>query len=102
VDSRVGSVIAPAQLALCPGLSPSCGIDRQFEGCGKACLGVPRNGNALVEVERSLVVSTLERTGWNVTRSAKLLGVTRDMMRYRIEKLGLSRPGGEPELRSEA
>jgi two-component system, NtrC family, response regulator AtoC len=37
-------------------------------------------------------VRTLERTGWNVTKSAKLLGLSRDMMRYRIEKMGLARP----------
>jgi transcriptional regulator with GAF, ATPase, and Fis domain len=51
--------------------------------------------------ERTIVVSTLERTGWNVTKSARLLGLTRDMMRYRIEKLGLSRPPEEsgPVLR---
>ncbi|WP_309246768.1 hypothetical protein [Ramlibacter montanisoli] len=34
-----------------------------------------------------------------MTKSARLLGLSRDMMRYRIEKLGLSRPpeesGGE-------
>jgi two-component system response regulator AtoC len=38
------------------------------------------------------LVKTLERTGWNVTKAAKLLGLSRDMMRYRIEKLGLERP----------
>ena len=35
---------------------------------------------------------TLEKTGWNVSKSAKLLGLTRDMMRYRIEKYGLYAP----------
>ncbi len=41
---------------------------------------------------QDLLKKTLERTGWNVSKSAKLLGLTRDMMRYRIEKYGLYAP----------
>jgi DNA-binding NtrC family response regulator len=40
----------------------------------------------LVEVERDLLVQALTRTGWNVTRAAQLLGVSRDTLRYRMEK----------------
>jgi two-component system response regulator AtoC len=84
--------ITPAQLALCPSLSPDGGCDRHYEGAGKPCMALPRNDAGLGEAERTLVIRTLERTGWNVSRSAKILGLTRDMMRYRIEKMGLSRP----------
>jgi two-component system, NtrC family, response regulator AtoC len=42
-------------------------------------------------MERELVVRTLERTDWNVSKSAKLLGLSREMLRYRIEKYGLAR-----------
>ena len=31
----------------------------------------------------------LQRTGWNVTAAAKMLGLGRDALRYRVEKLGL-------------
>ena len=41
---------------------------------------------------QDLLKKTLEKTGWNVSKSAKLLGLTRDMMRYRIEKYGLYAP----------
>jgi DNA-binding NtrC family response regulator len=41
------------------------------------------------EIDKQLVQKTLEKTDWNVSKSAKLLGLTRDMMRYRIEKYGL-------------
>lgn len=41
---------------------------------------------------RNTVIGALERTDWNVTKSARLLGITRDMLRYKIEKLGLVRP----------
>ncbi|MCQ4347473.1 sigma-54 dependent transcriptional regulator [Pseudomonas stutzeri] len=47
---------------------------------------------SLAELERELMCRTLERTDWNVTKSARLLGLSRDMLRYRIEKLGLERP----------
>ncbi|MCY1438530.1 hypothetical protein D9M71_547330 [compost metagenome] len=42
--------------------------------------------------ESDRVRSMLDKTDWNVTKSARLLGLTRDMLRYRIEKLGLTRP----------
>ena len=34
----------------------------------------------------------LDKTDWNVNKPARLLGLSRDMLRYRIEKLGLERP----------
>src|SRR5262252_258269 len=40
----------------------------------------------LDEVERSLIGRALERSQGNVTRAAKILGITRDTLRYRIEK----------------
>jgi transcriptional regulator with PAS, ATPase and Fis domain len=41
------------------------------------------------ESERSLVLRALEKSGGNQTRSAKLLGITRDMLRYRMKKMRL-------------
>ena len=41
------------------------------------------------ELERDLVVQALTRTGGNRTQAAKLLGMNRDQIRYRIEKFGL-------------
>ena len=46
----------------------------------------------LPEVEHEMVRKVLDKTDWNVTKSARLLGLTRDMLRYRIDKLGLTRP----------
>ncbi len=40
----------------------------------------------IVDMERRMVVSALESTQGNVTRAAALLGLTRDTLRYRIEK----------------
>jgi DNA-binding NtrC family response regulator len=52
---------------------------------------LPAGGIDLDELERSLVVQALERTGWNQTRAATLLGLNRDQIRYRIEKFHLER-----------
>ncbi len=39
-----------------------------------------------------MVHKALDKTAWNVTRAAKLLGLSRDTLRYRIEKYSLSAP----------
>ncbi len=86
-----GKLVSPAQLAICPGLSGDC--DRTFHDSHSFCMSVPASGVNLPDVEREAVLKVLDRTDWNVTKSARLLGLTRDMLRYRIEKLGLQRPG---------
>ena len=85
-----GKRITPNQLAICPGLASDC--ERSFSGMDSYCMSIPKGGVNVPEVERDLVVKTLEQTDWNVTKTARLLGLTRDMLRYRIEKLGLDRP----------
>jgi DNA-binding NtrC family response regulator len=46
----------------------------------------------LGEVERELLMQALNRTGWNVTRAAQLLGISRDTLRYRMEKYHVKPP----------
>jgi two-component system response regulator AtoC len=52
---------------------------------------LPAGGIDLEQLERSLVVQALERTGWNQTKAATLLGLNRDQIRYRVEKFQLER-----------
>ena len=52
---------------------------------------LPESGINLDDLERSLVVQALERTGWNQTKAATLLGLNRDQIRYRVEKFSLER-----------
>jgi DNA-binding NtrC family response regulator len=54
-------------------------------------VSLPANGIDLDQLERSLMVQALERSGWNQTRAAGLLGLNRDQIRYRIEKFKLER-----------
>lgn len=53
---------------------------------------LPPNGVELEQLERSLVIQALRRSGGNQTKAAGLLGLNRDQIRYRIEKFGLSVP----------
>ena len=52
---------------------------------------LPPGGIDLEQLERSLLVQALERTQWNQTRAASLLGLNRDQIRYRIEKFHLEK-----------
>jgi DNA-binding NtrC family response regulator len=53
---------------------------------------LPVGGVDLEQLERSLLVQALARSGWNQTKAASLLGLNRDQIRYRIEKFKLERP----------
>jgi two-component system response regulator AtoC len=65
----------------------TAGAARLTEG-----VDLPATGIDLEQLERSLVVQALERSGWNQTRAAGLLGLNRDQIRYRIEKFKLEKP----------
>jgi two-component system, NtrC family, response regulator AtoC len=71
------------------------GVDDFTLGSGAVRLSdrveLPAAGIDLEQLERSLVVQSLERTGWNQTRAAALLGLNRDQIRYRIEKFRLEK-----------
>jgi DNA-binding NtrC family response regulator len=87
--------IAPHQLNVCLSLMDEPMVLRDLQYIE------PRPGNGvesmnLPEVERDMVRKMLDKTDWNVTKSARLLGLSRDMLRYRIEKLNLARPEKRP------
>ncbi|RMG48628.1 MAG: sigma-54-dependent Fis family transcriptional regulator [Acidobacteria bacterium] len=48
----------------------------------------------LSEVEEIVIRRVLTRTGWNIKRSAELLGITRATLYSKIKKLGLASPRG--------
>lgn len=47
---------------------------------------------AVDEFERELIVKALQRTGFNQTKAASLLGTSRRILKYRIEKLKIHEP----------
>ena len=46
---------------------------------------------SMEQAERGLLRQALDRTGGNVTAAAKLLGISRDTLRYRLQKHGFAR-----------
>ncbi len=59
---------------------------------------LPPEGVNFEDVERSLIMQAMERTDNNITKSAKLLGLTFRTLQYRLEKFGIKRDGdGEEE-----
>ncbi len=48
--------------------------------------------SSLEQLEERLIRDALERTSGNVTEAARLLKITRNTLRYRMHKYGLSRP----------
>jgi two-component system, NtrC family, response regulator AtoC len=53
---------------------------------------LPAEGMSFEKVERDLVAAALERSAFNKSRAARLLGMDRDWIRYRASKYGLDRP----------
>lgn len=43
----------------------------------------------LVDIEKQTILDALEKTRWNKTQAARLLGISFRALRYRLEKLGL-------------
>lgn len=74
-----GSRIEPADLSL-----------REVVAIGSA-ERPEANGATLGNVERELIVTALRKVHGNVTLAAKSLGVSRDTLRYRMDKHALRR-----------
>jgi DNA-binding NtrC family response regulator len=60
---------------------------------GPVDLEIPDGGIDLEELERSLIRKALAKSSGNVTRAARLLGLSRRTLQYRLEKL--DPPGGD-------
>lgn len=80
-----------------PNGRPSPSIDRRRRRASDLSsdnthLGVnnPPSGTTLQEAERDLVERALCEVGGNVSKAARRLGITRDQMRYRIDKYALA------------
>lgn len=63
---------------------------RQGPSQGGLEIDFPSDGLVLEEVEKALIKKALVRAGGNASQAARLLGVSRNTLRYRLEKYGLS------------
>ena len=82
-----GPVIGARELAM---LEPGPGA--------RAAGGEPQDEDLNLErAERRLIDAAMARTGGNVSQAARLLGVSRDTLRYRLERMGLRNDGASSE-----
>jgi two-component system, NtrC family, response regulator AtoC len=86
-----GTVIEAGQIAFCRTLSSPASGGSALPA-PEDVLRLPESGLNMEQVERTLLSQALENTGWNVTRAARLLGLTRDTLRYRMEKYSFKSP----------
>src|SRR5262249_25929985 len=77
--------IRPSSLALGPGRLA------RAQSSEASLATSPAEGMSLGEAERTMVLNALQRAGWNQTRAAALLSITRDTLRYRMKKFKLAR-----------
>ena len=62
---------------------------------GAVDLDIPEQGIDLEALEESLMLKALEKAGGNVSRAARLLGLSRRTLQYRMAKLQ-GAPAGAP------
>ncbi|HKI10501.1 MAG TPA: sigma-54 dependent transcriptional regulator [Candidatus Acidoferrum sp.] len=75
-ENKLGAPVAEAQLA--PG-------KRRLPA-----LSIPEGGTSLEDVEHALVELALQQSHGNQIKAAKLLNISRDALRYKMKKFGLS------------
>lgn len=85
---KAGATIEPDDLALRPA-STSEAPSQDSDSIITIDLS---KGIVLEDLERTIIEAVLGRTGWNRTRAANLLGLSRETLRYRIEKYDLRAP----------
>lgn len=61
---------------------------------GALTVDLPDGGLNFESLERALIAEALRRCGGSPTHAARLLGMSRDTMRYRIEKFGVTATNG--------
>jgi DNA-binding NtrC family response regulator len=77
----------PAGLVQAPSQPAPAGIDLSS---GQVSLE-----KSVLEFERKLILDALQRTGYVQTHAAALLGISRRMLKYRMDMLGISRPSSD-------
>jgi two-component system response regulator HydG len=75
-----GEIIAPADL---PPVIQALSKDREIQG-----LNLP-SGISIQEVEKALILKTLEDTGGNRSRAAEILGINRRTLQIKLKEYGI-------------
>jgi DNA-binding NtrC family response regulator len=63
---------------------------------------LPPEGISFEDFERNLILQAMDRTDYNITKAAKLLGLTFRTLQYRLEKFGIKRADKKHEDEEES
>jgi transcriptional regulator with GAF, ATPase, and Fis domain len=81
-ESHLAKLISPEGMHIEPKMPA-------YAASAPASGSVPTDELNLEKLERECLVRALQNARWNVTQAAKLLGLSRDTLRYRMEKYSL-------------
>jgi transcriptional regulator with PAS, ATPase and Fis domain len=85
---HAGSAVQPEHLGLTEGKERAALV----VGGGGVQVDFSSGAIVLDEVERQLITGALQAAGWNRARAAQLLGISKETLRYRMEKYHLQGP----------
>ena len=70
-------------------------VRQEARPASEGAFKLPPEGIAFEDVERDLITQAMEKSDYNITKAAKLLGLTFRTLQYRLEKFGIKRPEGK-------
>lgn len=70
-------------------------VRQEARPASEGAFKLPPQGIAFEEVERDLITQAMQQTDYNITKAAKLLGLTFRTLQYRLEKFGIKKPDGK-------
>jgi DNA-binding NtrC family response regulator len=72
-------------------------VKQEMSPAAEGAFKLPAEGINFEDVERTLITQAMEQTDYNITKAAKLLGLTFRTLQYRLEKFGIKKPDGKQE-----
>lgn len=67
-------------------------VRQESRPAAEGAFKLPPEGISFEDVERDLITQAMEQTDYNITKAAKLLGLTFRTLQYRLEKFGIKKP----------
>jgi DNA-binding NtrC family response regulator len=67
-------------------------VRQEARPAAEGAFKLPPEGISFEDVERNLITQAMEQSDYNITKAAKLLGLTFRTLQYRLEKFGIKRP----------
>src|SRR6185436_1169367 len=72
-------------------------VQQEAKGPAAGAFKLPPEGISFEEVEKNLILQAMDQTEYNITKAAKLLGLTFRTLQYRLEKFGIKKSDRKEE-----